>query len=345
MPTRKQKLQPRLSIADIPTVPYPCRPISPNRVLLPDGAKAYGSIKRLFAKIANVLKQLSLPETQASLLAIWIISTWVSDQLFSPPTLWISGPDVVRVMRLFEILRCFCRRGMVVPGLTASKLQFLPMSLRPTLLLCDPSLNVLKTLMQANFRGVLVPGSDGIARDLRCAKAIYTSTRDLPQPWASQTVHLPLSPLDDPARHASEEKLVKLEKLFQPLLLQYRLDHWQTVRDSRFAADVPPAARELANALGACVQTDDELTAKLPTLLSGLDNDPSSLQSGHRDHGGHMAPPTPAGYERGGDRAEDEGRIHSRDQYLLARCRGNPGILRGNSRQANRFTWPGSSAD
>ena len=195
-------------------------------------------------------------------MAFWVISTWFAEFLFAPVTLWISGPDAVRAMLLFRILRYLCRRGVILAGLTPGKLQALPMAFRPTLLLSQPSSSVLKLLFASTFRGVLVPGRAGEVQDLRCAKAIFGGTRALPPLWNSQTVHLPLSPLDDPASHPSERSLMKAEDYFQSRLLQYRLDHWSQVRDSRFTATgLDSRTRESANAICACIRAMTNLHA------------------------------------------------------------------------------------
>ena len=163
-------------------------------ILLPDGVKGYDSAGRLFNQLSKVfIKFCALPELQAALLASWVISTWFADQMFNPPTLWIIGADVIRVMHLFEILRRLCRRPLTLTGLTSARLSSLPMALHPTLLVSAPGSSVLKTLLESNFRDLLVPGPEGVAQDLRCAKAVYTGTKDLPQPWMHQVIQLPLS--------------------------------------------------------------------------------------------------------------------------------------------------------
>lgn len=245
-------------------------------ILLPDGVKGYDSAGRLFNQLSKVfIKFCALPELQAALLASWVISTWFADQMFNPPTLWIIGADVIRVMHLFEILRRLCRRPLTLTGLTSARLSSLPMALHPTLLVSAPGSSVLKTLLESNFRDLLVPGPEGVAQDLRCAKAVYTGTKDLPRPWMDQVIQLPLSPLDDgTARRATEQDLAKLQSLFQPRLLQYRLDHWQAARDSGFVATgLRPETRELANALAACIPTDEKLVRQLPSLLAAQDDD------------------------------------------------------------------------
>ena len=60
---------------------------------------------------------------------------------------------------------------------------------------------------------------------------------------------------------------------FQPRLLQYRLDHAQRVRESRFVApDLRLPTRELARKLGACIQGDAELALQVIPLLRPQDD-------------------------------------------------------------------------
>ena len=231
----------------------------------------YGGIKNLFTELMDVLqKHAALPPVQAELATFWIISTWFADCLFAPPILWISGSDMYRAMALLSLLQCLCRRGLVYAGLSPSKLPSLPALLRPTLLVnaAEQSSKRLHLFMESNFRGTVVPGNAGRIADVTGAKAIFAATQDLPSLWSSHALALVLSPLDDNAVRATEQTRAEIAHYFQARLFRYRLNRLQAVRDSQFeVADPQSPSREIARALGCCIQRNNGLALRAEALL------------------------------------------------------------------------------
>jgi hypothetical protein len=254
---------------------YRAMPLPPVDLLLPRRTQGSGEIRPIFEQMCKILQKLcALPEAQAGIVGFWVISTWFADCLFAPPVLSVYGANMTRAMHLFRVLRCLCRRGLLIAGLTPGKLQGLPWAFQPTLLLTQPSRNAQNLLLASSFQDVHVPTPAGDFQNFSCPKAIFTGSAPLPPLWATQTIALPLSPLDDGVVRPSERMLAKVADYFQPRMLTYRLKRWAEVRNSRFVATgLRSPLREVASTLGSCIQGDDDLAARFVTDVPEPDAD------------------------------------------------------------------------
>ena len=231
---------------------------------------SYGTIRQLFTELAGTFEEyLAFSKPAAERTALWVLSTWFSDCLSSPPALWVSGADIGRAASFFGLLHCLCRRALKVAGITRAGFLSLPMSFRPTLLVNQPSLSAgMQNLWQeTNYRGLVVPGNRGTVLDVSCSKPIFTGMAGAAPSPSAANLHLTLFPADREAP-LDEHALSATADYFLPRLLQYRLDQAQKVQESRFpAADLKFPTRELARKLGACIQGDAELALRVVPLL------------------------------------------------------------------------------
>jgi hypothetical protein len=237
----------------------------------------YGTIRQLFTELVNTFEKfLAFSRSDAERATFWVLTTWFSDCLPSPPALWVSGADMSRAANFFGLLHCLCRRGLKVAGITRTGFLSLPMSLRPTLLVNQPSLSVgIQSLWrESNFRGLVVPGNRGAVLDVTSSKAIFTGMAGATQPSSAENFRFALLPPEREAPLLNESALTAVSDYFLPRLLQYRLDQAQSVRESQVAsADLKLPNSELARKLGACVQCDMDLALEVVQLLVSQDEE------------------------------------------------------------------------
>src|SRR2546426_12791893 len=107
-----------------------------SATLLPSGCIDYGSVRELSAAIADLFtRHLGLSEPESSLLAHFSISSWFADCVPTAPGLAIYGPVQGQGIDLLRLLRCFCRRPLMLADITPAGLRSLPMYFHPTLLI------------------------------------------------------------------------------------------------------------------------------------------------------------------------------------------------------------------
>ena len=239
----------------------------------PSGAIDYGSTRRLFTELAGPFEHyIGFSEPEAALMARWSVTSWFPDCLSSLPTLSLSGHSMEHAINLFRLLHWCCRRPLMMANVTRDGFLSLPMTLRPTLLVNQPSLpNRLRSLWgESNYRGIFVPGNDGAVLDVTCAKAVFSGMET--QPWSDRSLRLTLPPAHRELPCMDDEEQARIADYFQPRLLMYRLRHLREVRESRFAiTELRFPTNELARKLGACVQRDPELAAGVIPLLQAQD--------------------------------------------------------------------------
>jgi hypothetical protein len=236
----------------------------------------YGTIRELFTELAATFEKfLGFSRSEADRASFWVLTTWFSDCLASPPTLWVSGADLSRAASFFTVLHAVCRRALRVAGVTRAGFLSLPMSFRPTLLANQPGLPLaIRTLWrETNFRGSVVPQGRGVVLEVTSSKAIFTGMGGATAPPSAENLHFPLFPVERDVPPLDDAALNAIASHFLPRLLQYRLENAKKVRESRFAApDVGIRSRELAHKLGACVQGDTELALGVVPLLLPQDD-------------------------------------------------------------------------
>jgi hypothetical protein len=256
-------------------------PMSLNSTILdavrfPDGIAPCGSPGDLFQKILDAASKFSgLTDRELRPIPYWALSSWFPEVLSALPTLVVTGPSWADAHGFFRLLRCFCRRGVLLTELTPGGFLALPMHLRPTILMEQSKVGrqLRGYLRAASSSGARVPRAGGFL-DLHCVKAAYCEDDALDSDLREGVLRVSLYPARTNAAFfdAGEEK--KLSAEMQPQLLRYRLKNFQTVQASRF--DVPgftTGVRELARSLGASVVGDPTLTAGVTSLLSMQDEE------------------------------------------------------------------------
>jgi hypothetical protein len=241
-----------------------------SAIRLPSRLADYGSPTALVQEIADLFEDyVGLGPLESSQVTLWNTSNWFGDFLQNPPILVISGPDLSHAMTLFGVLQSVCRRGLVLVEISRSTFRWLPMEIRPTLLIAQPDIppRVLSLWCASNYRGALVPGPRGTVIDAACPKAIFVGM-DEASTLNGPTVHLrlPVAPANLPRLDDRERKLIA-EK-YQPMLAKYRLDYLESVREARFArGPVNFANAALALSLSTCIPDEPELAKKLDMVL------------------------------------------------------------------------------
>src|SRR6266849_9902774 len=156
---------------------------------LPDRVGRSGSVPKVFAEVSALFQQyLGLPPDLAQQLTMWKATTWLSDQLPSPPALIALGPNMRRAVDLFQLLACGSRRALGLTGINRAALVGLPMDLNLTLLISQPALSrsLSQLLTAANYRGVHVPGKSGAILDWAGSKAIFLGSTASPSSWSGR---------------------------------------------------------------------------------------------------------------------------------------------------------------
>jgi hypothetical protein len=240
-------------------------------IRLPAGSAGYGSVGQLFDAILGALAKFSgLPKRDLTAANYWIFASWFPELLPVVPSLIVSGSSPAEARKFLRLLRCFCRRGVLLTEVSSSGFLALPMYLRPTLLLEQAKLDRrTRGLLCAAAGGTYVPNR-GALLDLRCARAICSEDAELDD--SALTVSLFPAAVGVPSFDTSAED--KLAAEFQPQLLRFRCKNFRMVASSTF--DVPAftvGVRDLARSLGASIVGDATLTAGIISLLSVRDSD------------------------------------------------------------------------
>jgi len=237
---------------------------------LPTGVVDFGTPEELMADTRCLFEtHLGCSTGEAALLTAWSVSTWFSDLLPSPCTLFLHGFDMDQAIGLFRLLACTGRHPLLLTEITRPALASL-MALRPTLLLNQPRMpsRLLDLVCAANYRGLVVPGSRGAVIDLVGSRAIFLGMDGASYTGRNQGLHVGVPParrdflpLDETAQRRTAEH-------FQPRLLMYRLLRSQEVRQSRFDVNGSTSQTSgLGRTLEACVPDSGEFRAQWLPLL------------------------------------------------------------------------------
>lgn len=266
---------------------YRTPPLDPfsKGMFLPASSQPYGSTSKLFGEVEKILQTfLDLPPTSLTLLTSFVFYTWVADNFQQAATLCVLRSASGSTPVLFRLLRCLCRRALLLGGLTPASLCEMPMVWKPTLLITghqhSESMGML--LSASSCRDVFVPRSRALL-DLFCPKVIFF---DDPPDWEVVPAVYILSPAARSQRVLDDKQAEEIATRFQPKFLHYRLRSFCKVRDSRFdVSDFKSPNRELASYLAAStidapgLQTNivDSLAEQDESLRLELSTDPRAI--------------------------------------------------------------------
>ena len=247
-----------------------------DAVRFPGGISGCGSTGELFEKIMDAASKFTgLPDRELRPIPYWALSSWFPEVLSALPTLVVTGPSWADAHRFLRLVRCFCRRGVLLTELTPAGFLGLPMHLRPTILMEQSKIaRQLRGYLRAgSSSGARVPKA-GVFFDPHCAKALYCDDDDPDSELREGVLRVSLYPVRRNAAFFDIGAETRLAAEIQPQLLQYRLKNFQAVQAARFdAPGFTTSVRELARTLGASVAGDPTLTAGVTSLLSAQDEE------------------------------------------------------------------------
>ena len=143
---------------------------------LPATCTDYESIRALFTGIGDLFRRhVHFPERESKLLACFCISTWLADRLPAAPGLVFYGPDPGHGINVLRLLRCLCRRPLMLGEVSPGGFRALPMYLRFTLLINQPEMTqgMRRLFGASSYHGLYVPGNRGTVLDLFSPKAVF----------------------------------------------------------------------------------------------------------------------------------------------------------------------------
>jgi hypothetical protein len=237
---------------------------------LPSGIGQYGSTQNLFDNVHSLLQgYLTLSEKQSALLTYWCIASWFPDVVEFVPRLTITGPRYA-VDLLFRMLRCACRRPLLLAGLRPAVLNLIPLNeLLPTLFVRETtrSKRTDELLDAGDHRGYFV-ASGGNMHQCYCAKCVYLGEEYNPQRSVLEGIHIHVArnaSLPDRSLPSDQE----IQKL-QNQLFFYRNLNRDLVAASRYKpSGLLPELCAVARQLGATIVDDNNLQRRVAELLKG----------------------------------------------------------------------------
>jgi len=240
---------------------------------LPSKIADYGSTRRLFGEIHDLISQATLAGDGVVVpVTFFVLATWLIDTLPVAPFVWIVAALTANVSPLKQLLGLLCRRAFVVSGISPASFYSLA-GLRPTLIteIFEPTRRALNSLRaSARHDALVTPG--GKAIDPFCAKIVFAPEplRDPASAAFPLELVLPPTPAYLPPLSTPEAERIVTE--YQPKLLLYRLLNRAKVRAPAFDMNqftVP--MQELAYSFAAPIADDDELQGKILPFLKPLD--------------------------------------------------------------------------
>lgn len=235
---------------------------------LPTATANSAAIQDLVTELSSAIANYVAVEGDGALLmASFALSTWVVDCLpgsvclnpWGPP-----GPDAT----LIELLACICRRPLRLVEPSLRELAGLPEGLCPTLILKQPSEQVLSRLLAAAHDSSSHLLQSGRPVSLRCATVACTQ-----YPISAPVLSIPLIPTETRYRRINRERAQQLAEEFRPRLLRYRLEQHRQVANSEFdEVKFAPESRVLARILGATLEGAPEVQARIIGALLNLDH-------------------------------------------------------------------------
>jgi len=242
---------------------------------LPSNTAEYGSTRKLFTEISDLISRTQVGDGVVKAVSFSVFATWLADYLPVAPFLWIVVPPTTAVGPLLQVIHLLCRRSLVVSDISAARFRFLPVDLRPTLLVevCVQSRQLLN-LLRASKRHRALIAADGKAVDAFGARIVFAREPLRDPANAGFPLELVLPPTRQyiPPMSSSEAERIAAE--FQAKLLHYRILNWAKVRTPAFDLNqftIP--MQETAHSLAASIVDDDELQSQIVPLLKTLDRE------------------------------------------------------------------------
>jgi hypothetical protein len=243
--------------------------VDPNllkSIRMPVEAAPYESLNQLISDISQlILRCVAVSDVDASLLAHFVLSTWLIDRLPVAPYLALVGPPQSGKTTLLRVLHLLCRRSLFASDATSVTLLYACHQLHPTLLIDETSSIENPVALRRLLRIGNTPGSLALrhkqAWNVFGAKVICW--RELPDDAAlnSRCILLPMHGVNDPAlRLPDDPEIVSAAEALQSQLLYFRLANYDNVavRNVELKVALPARRRELYLALAApCIDHEE----------------------------------------------------------------------------------------
>ena len=250
-----------------------------RNLVLPSGVAPYGSLRDLVRKIRRaILMCVRVPNPYPSLLAAYVVYTWLADRSDLAVHLSISGLPESGKTTLLELLRLFCRRSLLTVDTSAAGFSEACSLFSPTVMIDEAELdqrgssrNVRRLLRAASNRYHSVMRR-GFSWDVFGPKIICTENPPDDPALLSRCLVVAMTEHDTSGlKKPSDPEILELSRELQRQLLRFRFEKCRKIR----AAQVPgadhlhPRQRDLLTTIAAPFADDPEW---LDLLLQSFEN-------------------------------------------------------------------------
>ena len=266
---------PRIEYGSSTYEPIALEPSLVHAVQWPKCSIRYGSTRNLFDRVLSLITQhVDIQNTYARLLTYFVFSTWFPDRLSLSPGFAILGAADSEGVQLLKLLRCLCRRSILLAEASHASLLTLPLHLSPSLLMNRPMITrQLRNFLSTSNRRGLGTVKGGKVLEVCCPKAIYFGMDELPQGIASVMIQVALSSSPNRTTVLKEEVLNDVTAELQGKMLAYRLASYSKVQATHLRGmNFTHQTREIAMNLAACIVDDAELAGGVVPLLKEQDD-------------------------------------------------------------------------
>jgi hypothetical protein len=201
-----------------------------RNVRLASGVEPYGSVRSLLSQLTLVFDQyLDLEKGYSFLLANFVLSSWLVDQLPVAPYLAVVGLPGSGKTTLLKILRLLCRRSILTADITSAALYRVCDRLTPTVLIDETNTAGHRSTLFHLLRVGFTPGVPvfRMNQSFKVYGAKAVSWMELPNDSAlnSRCVKIPLQETERrDLKRITDPEFQDLADHVQKQLLQYRFD-------------------------------------------------------------------------------------------------------------------------
>ncbi len=227
-------------------------------IRLPRGVRPYGSVSKLLGDVEALIKRcVILPDDRlVSLVARFVLSTWVADRLPVAPYLCIVGLPESGKTTLAQVLVLVCHRALLTADITPCVLLEACTNLNCTLLIddADSQVKALSRLLRMGTTPGLIsmgknPGLHSFGPKVLC----FLELPDDPA-FNTRCVVIPIKEANAAnLARPDDPTILALADNLRRQLLQYRFDHFYRVRLDSVPIDraLRPRAHDLFRCLAA----------------------------------------------------------------------------------------------